>query len=128
MFRLQDSDTSLFCAEPANYPEELMVALVEEIAPTVDMLIPSLPIGLRSKIIFLKFGGIMHFFNSHYFFNIYSSNTIVHSFVLHRLPCPSSSIFLRRFSAQQEEPPRGCRASRESNSSLPCRKPTYTTN
>ncbi len=65
LFRLQDSDTSLFCAEPANYPEELMVALVQEIAPTVDMLIPSLPIGLRLKIIFLKFGGIMHFFNSH---------------------------------------------------------------
>jgi hypothetical protein len=99
-----------------------MVALVEEIAPTVDMLIPSLPIGLRSKIIFLKFGGIMHFFNSHYFFNIYSSNTIVHSFVLHRLPCPSSSIFI---ASPQEKPPRGCRASRESNSSMPYSKPTH---
>jgi hypothetical protein len=39
-------------------------------------------------------------------FNIHSYNTIIHSFILNHLPRPVL-LYLHRFGAQQEKPPRG---------------------
>jgi hypothetical protein len=54
--------------------------------------------------IFKALVALCDFLKTFIIFNIYSFNTIIHSFILHHLPVV---LYLHRFSAQQEKPPWG---------------------